>query len=70
MNVDRKRQPSLESRLALFWLHRLGIVTLVLGVVFLITYSMQTLSPELTWLLPWLKLGTGFVVSECAALAR
>lgn len=63
MNVDRKRQPSLESRLALFWLHRLGIVTLVLGVVFLITYSMQTLSPEFAWLLPWLKLGTGFAVS-------
>lgn len=63
MNVDRKRQPSLESRLALFWLHRLGIVTLVLGVVFLITYSMQTLSPELTWILPWLKLGIGFIVS-------
>lgn len=64
MNVDSKRRPSLESRLALFWLHRLGIVTLVLGVVFLITYSMQTLSPELAWLLPWLKLGTGFVVSS------
>ncbi|MFA6208080.1 MAG: DUF2339 domain-containing protein [Candidatus Obscuribacterales bacterium] len=63
MNVDRKRQPSLESRLALFWLHRLGIVTLVLGVVFLITYSMHTLSPEFAWLLPWLKLGTGFAVS-------
>lgn len=55
--------PSLESRIALFWLHRLGIVTLVLGVVFLITYSIQTISPELMWLLPWLKLGTGFVVS-------
>jgi len=63
MNADKKRLPSLESRIALFWLHRLGIVTLVLGVVFLITYSMQTLSPELTWLLPWLKLGTGFAVS-------
>ena len=63
MNVDKKRQPSLESRIALFWLHRLGIVTLVLGVVFLITYSMSTLSPEVAWLMPWFKLGAGFSVS-------
>lgn len=63
MNADRKRQESLESRIALFWLHRLGIVTLVLGVVFLITYSMQNLSPALAWLFPWFKLGAGFGVS-------
>ncbi|CAN5477620.1 hypothetical protein BH11CYA1_BH11CYA1_11830 [soil metagenome] len=64
MNADKKRLPSLESRIALFWLHRLGIVTLVLGVVFLITYSVSTLSPELAWLVPWFKLGAGFGVSS------
>jgi hypothetical protein len=45
----------LEFKIGLFWLHRLGIVSLVFGMVFLIMYSFNFFGPPL-------KLLTGFVV--------
>lgn len=47
---------SLETEIGLYWLHRLGIVTLVVGMVFLITYSFQFFGPAL-------KLLSGALVS-------
>ena len=56
-----KNIASLESRIGLYWLHKLGIVTLVFGIVFLITYSIQLSSNPL--LMPLFKLSIGFAVS-------
>jgi uncharacterized membrane protein len=39
------RENSLETRIGLYWLHRLGIVSLVLGFVFLMMYSFQYIGP-------------------------
>ncbi|MBZ0184767.1 MAG: DUF2339 domain-containing protein, partial [Candidatus Obscuribacterales bacterium] len=47
---------SLEDRIGLFWLHRLGIGCLVLGFAFLLMYSFESFGP-------YLKLLTGFVAS-------
>jgi len=38
------KQP-LEFRIGLYWLHKLGIISLVFGIVFLITYSFQLIGP-------------------------
>src|SRR5262249_15184207 len=59
-NSAPKRQ-SLETRIGLYWLHRLGIVSVVLGIVFLIMYSFQYFSPVL-------QLLTGLVVSSSLIL--
>ncbi|MDZ4832847.1 MAG: DUF2339 domain-containing protein [Candidatus Melainabacteria bacterium] len=61
MNTAERKPPSLETKIGLFWLHKLGIASLVFGVVFLITYSIQLCgNPFLESLL---KLGSGLVVS-------
>lgn len=36
---NRPEQPSLETKIGLYWLHKIGIVSLVFGIVFLIMYS-------------------------------
>ena len=56
-----KNIANLESRIGLYWLHRLGIVTLVFGIVFLITYSIQLSTNPL--LMPLFKLTIGMAVS-------
>lgn len=53
--------PSLETKIGLFWLHRLGIASLVFGIVFLITYSIQLCADP--FLESLLKLGSGLIVS-------
>ncbi len=61
MNTTKRKPPSLETKIGLFWLHRLGVASLVFGIVFLITYSIQLCgNPFLEALL---KLGSGLVVS-------
>ena len=52
---------SLEARIGLYWLHKLGIVSIVLGVAFLIMYSFQYFAPAL-------KLLTGCGVSASLIL--
>lgn len=52
---------SLETKIGLYWLHKLGIVSLVFGVAFLIMSSFQYFGKEL-------KLLTGFVVSAVLIL--
>lgn len=47
---------SLEARIGLYWLHRLGIVSLVLGFAFLMMYSFQFIGPVM-------KLLTGLAAS-------
>src|SRR5271170_4221272 len=59
-NFDRNKQ-SLETRIGLYWLHKLGIVSIVLGVAFLIMYSFQFFGPSL-------KLLTGLAVSSSLIL--
>jgi len=61
MNVENKNPSSLETRIGMYWLQRIGIVSLVFGVVFLITYSIQMLGNP--FLESCLKLGTGLAVS-------
>jgi hypothetical protein len=61
MNTTKRKPPSLETKIGLYWLHRLGVASLVFGIVFLITYSIQLCgNPFLEALL---KLGSGLVVS-------
>ncbi len=40
--VDREKPDTLESRIGLYWLNRLGIASLVIGVALFIIYSFQT----------------------------
>ncbi len=61
MNTAKRKPPSLETKIGLFWLHKLGIASLVFGVVFLITYSIQLCANPL--LEAVLKLGSGLVAS-------
>lgn len=58
---SRKKQTSLETKIGLYWLHRLGVVSLVFGIVFLITYSIQLFGNP--FLETCLKLGSGIAVS-------
>jgi len=50
------QEKSLEARIGLYWLHRLGIASLVLGFAFLMMYSFQYIGPVM-------KLLTGIVAS-------
>lgn len=61
MNTAKKKPPSLETKIGLFWLHKIGIASLVFGVVFLITYSIQLCANP--FLEAVLKLGSGLVAS-------
>ncbi|MBX3137285.1 DUF2339 domain-containing protein [Candidatus Obscuribacterales bacterium] len=60
-NPQSKKQTSLETKIGLYWLHRLGVVSLVFGVMFLITYSIQLFGNP--FLETCLKLGSGIAVS-------
>jgi Predicted membrane protein (DUF2339). len=60
--MDSGRTNSLEDKLGLFWLQRLGIVVMVFGFVFLMMYSVQLLGPMQS-LAPYLKIGAGALVS-------
>lgn len=61
MNTQNKDLSSLETKIGLYWLHRIGIVSLVFGIVFLITYSIQLCGNP--FLEKCLKLGSGIGVS-------
>lgn len=61
MNTQKKDLSSLETKIGLYWLHRIGIVSLVFGIVFLITYSIQLCGNP--FLEKCLKLGSGIGVS-------
>lgn len=63
VDSDRHRPDgnSLETKIGLYWLHRLGIISLVFGVVFLIMYSFSSFTPVL-------KLCTGLIVSAALIL--
>lgn len=53
---NSKDTESFETRIGLYWLNRLGIVSLVIGVALFILYSYPTWGP-------WLKLGVGVLTS-------
>jgi hypothetical protein len=57
----RPDEKSLETRIGLYWLHRLGVISLVFGIVFLIMYSFSYFTPVL-------KLCTGLIVSATLIL--
>lgn len=61
MNTAKKNSPSLETKIGLYWLHKLGIASLVFGTVFLITYSIQLFGNPL--LEAFMKLGAGVLMS-------
>lgn len=61
MNTAKRKPPSLETKIGLFWLHKIGIASLVFGIVFLITYSIQLCADP--FLESVLKLGSGLVAS-------
>jgi uncharacterized membrane protein len=44
---SRTAQNSVEIKIGLFWLHKMGIACLVFGFAFLIMYSFQFLGPQL-----------------------
>lgn len=62
MDSGRTNTNSLEDKLGLFWLQRLGIVVMVFGFVFLMMYSVQFLGP-MQVIAPYLKIGSGALVS-------
>jgi uncharacterized membrane protein len=45
--VSETEQNSVEIRIGLYWLHKMGIACLVFGFAFLIMYSFQFLGPQL-----------------------
>jgi len=55
---------SLETAIGTWWLPRIGIAILSLGVVYLVTLAAQWLSSS--WFMPYLRIGGGYAV--CAVL--
>ncbi len=58
---------SIEARIGLYWLHRLGIVSLVLGFVFFITCTFQYWSPQLKLLIGFASAAALIVIGEIMA---
>lgn len=59
--LPKQKDQSLETRIGLYWLNRLGIISLVIGVVFLLLYSVQYFGPPVKLLIGYL-IAAGLIV--------
>lgn len=62
--IKAKQKDSLEMRIGMYWLHRLGIISFVFGIVYLITSSFNSFEPIYKLLVGVVVAGVLFFLGE------